>query len=82
MNYMQINVDNKLRWYKMELTSKNNSPISVFVVTSFLVKGTKKVSFINLFTVTVANEPYTNQLYLQKSTWFLFTSVNFDTTVF
>ena len=66
----------------MELTSKTNSPILVFVVTSFLVKGTKKVSFINLFTVTVANEPYTNQLYLQKSTWFLFTSVNFDTTVF
>ena len=30
----------------------------------------------------VANEPYTNQLYLQKSTWFLFTSVYFDTTVF
>ena len=30
----------------------------------------------------VANEPYTNQLYLQKSTWFLFTSVYFDATVF
>ena len=30
----------------------------------------------------VANEPYTNQLHLQKSTWFLFTSVYFDTTVF
>ena len=30
----------------------------------------------------VANEPYTNQLYLQKSTWFLFTSIYFDTTVF
>ena len=30
----------------------------------------------------VANEPYIDQLYLQKSTWFLFTSVYFDTTVF
>ena len=39
---------------------------------SFLVKGTKKVTFISV-TVIVANEPYTNQLYLQKSTWFLFT---------
>ena len=29
----------------------------------------------------VANEPYTDQLYLQKLTWFLFTSVYFDTTV-
>ena len=34
------------------------------------------------FTVIVANEPHTNQLYLQKSTWFLFTSIYFDTTVF
>ena len=48
---------------------------------SFLVRGTKKVTFISV-TVIVANEPYTNQLYLQKSTWFLFTSVYFDTTVF
>ena len=30
----------------------------------------------------VANEPYTNKLYLQKLTWFLFTSVYFDTTGF
>ena len=29
----------------------------------------------------VANEPYTDQLYLQKSTWLLFTSVYFDTLV-
>ena len=42
---------------------------------SFLVKGTKKVTFISLLSVNVVNEPYTNQLYLQKSTWFLFTSV-------
>ena len=28
-----------------------------------------------------ANESYTDHLYLQKSTWFLFTSVYFDTTV-
>ena len=47
---------------------------------SFLVKGTKKVTY--KFTVIVANEPYTNQLYLQKSTWFLFTSIYFDTTVY
>ena len=29
----------------------------------------------------VANEPYTDQLYLQESTLFVFTSVYFDTTV-
>ena len=41
-----------------------------------------KESHFYKFTVIVANEPYTNQLYLQKSTWFLFTSVYFDTTVY
>ena len=46
-----------------------------------LSKGYKESQFYK-FTVIVANEPYTNQLYLQKSTWFLFTSVYFDTTVF
>ena len=46
-----------------------------------LFKGYKERQFYK-FTVIVANEPYTNQLYLQKSTWFLFTSVYFDTTVF
>ena len=46
-----------------------------------LNKGYKESQFYK-FTVTVANEPYTNQLHLQKSTWFLFTSVYFDTTVF
>ena len=34
------------------------------------------------FTLIVANEPYTNQLYLKKSTWFPFTFVYFDSTVF
>ena len=43
-------------------------------------KEYKKSQFYKL-TVIVANEPYTDQLYLQKSTWFLFTSVYFDTTV-
>ena len=33
------------------------------------------------FTVIVANELNTDQLYLQKSTWFLFTSVSFGTPV-
>ena len=33
------------------------------------------------FTVIVANEPNTDQLYLQKSTWFLFTSISFGTPV-
>ena len=46
-----------------------------------LSKSNKKSQF-RKFTLIVANEPYTNQLYLQKSTWFLFTSVYFDTTVF
>ena len=55
------------------------SPHFVSLNIPFLVKGTKKFSFIS--SVIVANEPYNNQLYLQKSTWFLFTSVYFDTTV-
>ena len=46
-----------------------------------LSKGYKESQFYK-FTVIVANEPYTNQLYLQKSTWFLFTFVYFDSTVF
>ena len=33
------------------------------------------------FTVIVANELNTDQLYSQKSTWFLFTSVSFGTPV-
>ena len=33
------------------------------------------------FTVIVVNEPNTDQLYLQKSTWFLFTSNSFGTPV-
>ena len=45
-----------------------------------LSKGYKESQFYKL-TVIVANEPYTDQLYLQKSTWLLFTSVYFDTTV-
>ena len=56
------------------------SPHFVGLNIPFLVKGTKKSQF-RKFTLIVANEPYTNQLYLQKSTWFLFTSVYFDTTV-
>ena len=38
------------------------SPHFVILNIPFLVKGTKKVSFINLSTVIVANEPYTNAL--------------------
>ena len=45
-----------------------------------LSKGYKESQFYKL-TVIVANEPYTDQLYLQKSTWLLFTSVYFDTAV-
>ena len=46
-----------------------------------LSKGYKESHFYK-FTVIVANEPYTNQLYLQKWTWLVFTSVYFDTTVY
>ena len=49
---------------------------------TILSKGYKESQFYKLYTVIVANEPYTDQLYLQESTWFLFTSVYFDTTVF
>ena len=61
------------------------SPRFVSLNIPFLVKGTKKVSLqftVFKFTVIVANEPYTNQLYLHKSTWFLFTSVYFNTAIF
>ena len=43
-------------------------------------KGYKEIQFYKL-TVILANEPYTDQLYSQESTLFLFTSVYFDTTV-
>ena len=46
-----------------------------------LSEGYKESHFYK-FTVIVAHEPYTNQLYLQKSTRFLFTSAYFDTTVY
>ena len=55
------------------------SPHFVSLNIPFLVKGKGQV--FKLYTVIVANEPYTDQLYLQESTWFLFTSVYFDTTV-
>ena len=51
--------------------SLNNNPPS---------KGYKEIQFYKRI-VIVANEPYTDHLYLQKSTWFLFTSDYFDTTV-
>ena len=56
------------------------SPHLVSLTIPFLVKGTK--CQLRKFTLIVENEPYTNQLYLQKATWFLFTFVYFDTTVF
>ena len=46
-----------------------------------LSKGYKESQFYKLYTMIVANEPYTDHLYWQESTWFLFTSVYFDTTV-
>ena len=60
------------------------SPHFVSLNILFLVKGTKKVSFVKLYTVTVGNVSHTliNCTKLQKSTWFLFTSVYFDSTVF
>ena len=48
---------------------------------TILSKGYKESQVFKLYTVTVSNEPYTDQLYLQESTWFLFTSVYFDITV-
>ena len=57
------------------------SPHFVSLNYTVLSKGYKESQFYQ-FTVNVANKPYTAQLYLQKSTWFLFTSVYFDTTVF
>ena len=40
-----------------------------------------KESHFYTLSMIAANEPYTDQLYLQKSTWLLFTSVYFDTKV-
>ena len=48
---------------------------------TILSKGYKESQFYKLYTVIVANEPYTDHLYWQESTLFLFTSVYFDTTV-
>ena len=49
------------------------SPHFVSLNIIVLSKGYKESQFYKL-TVIVANEPYTDQLYLQKSTSFLFTS--------
>ena len=49
------------------------SPHFVSLNITVLSKGYKESQFYKL-TVIVANEPYTDQLYLQKSTSFLFTS--------
>ena len=49
------------------------SPHFVSLNITVLRKGYKESQFYKL-TVIVANEPYTDQLYLQKSTSFLFTS--------
>ena len=56
------------------------SPHFVSLNIPFLSKGYKESNFYKL-AVIVANEPYTDQLYLQKSIWLLFTSVYFDTAV-
>ena len=48
---------------------------------TILSKGYKESQFYKLYTMIVANESYTDHLYLQESTWFLFTSVFFDTIV-
>ena len=48
---------------------------------AILTKGYKESQFYKLYTMIAANESYTDHLYLQESTWFLFTSVYFDTTV-
>ena len=60
-------------------TFKRESTFCKFKYT-ILSKGYKESHFYKL-TVIVGNEPYTDQLYLQKSTWLLFTFVYFDTTV-
>ena len=47
---------------------------------AILTKGYKESQFYKLYAVIVANKPYTEQLYLQELTLFLFTSVYFDIT--
>ena len=59
---------------------RRRSTFCKFITYTVFSKGYKKSQFYKL-TAIAANEPYTDQLYLQKSTWFLFTSVYFDTTV-
>ena len=78
-NYIRFNHNPCYTAYNTE-TFKRKSTFCKFKYT-ILSKGYKESHFYKL-TVIVANEPYTDQLYLQKSTWFLFTSVYFDTTVF
>ena len=65
--------------YKTE-TFQRKSTFCTFEYIVLISKGYKESQFYKL-TVIVANEPYTDQLYLQKWTWFLFTSIYFDTTV-
>ena len=73
----QYEIDN----FRDSVLLRKNPSEKVSLKYTVLSKGYKESQFYK-FTVIVANEPYTNQLYLQKSTWFLFTFVYFDSTVF
>ena len=77
-NYIRFNHNPCYTAYNTE-TFKRKSTFCKFKYT-ILSNGYKESHFYKL-TVIVANEPYTDQLYLQKSTWLLFTFVYFDTAV-
>ena len=77
-NYIRFHHNPCYTAYNIE-TFKRKSTFCKFKYT-ILSKGYKESHFYKL-TVIVANEPYTDQLYLQKSTWLLFTFVYFDTAV-
>ena len=53
---------------------RRKSTFCKFKYTILSKAGYKESQFYKLYTVIVAKEPYTDQLYLQESTWFVFTS--------
>ena len=78
---LQLHVLTKIRvtLRRIQKPFRRKSTFCKFKYTS-VSKGYKESQFYKLYTAIVANEPYTDQLYLQESTWFFFTSVYFDTT--
>ena len=76
MFLLQLQLDvltvNRVTLYRIQKPFRRKSTFCKFKYTILSKAGYKESQFYKLYTVIVAKEPYTDQLYLQESTWFLF----------